>query len=69
MIQAVHFQKELFSRLAKKMDYKTFSKNINFLLEKEKIEIDTEGKVSLVWHPEIVKKYLKKNRIKELISF
>ena len=56
-------KKALWSNLPKKMMYQTFCVVIHYLLESRKIARDAEGKISWIWDPEGVKKYLAKEEL------
>lgn len=56
-------RKELWERLPKKMMYQTFQVVLAYLLESNKIAIDSEGKIGWIWDPEGVKKYLAKKHL------
>lgn len=56
-------KKALWQNLPKKMMYQTFCVIINYLLESNKISIDSEGKIGWIYYPEEVKKLLKKKHL------
>jgi len=53
-------KRKLWEHLPKKMMYQTFCVIFDYLLESNKIAVDSEGKVGWIWDPEGVRKYLKR---------
>ncbi len=53
-------KRKLWEHLPKKMMYQTFCVVFDYLLESNKIAVDSEGKVGWIWDPEGVRKYLKR---------
>ena len=51
-------KRSLWENLPKRMMYQTFCVVFNYLVDSQKIAIDTEGKIAWIWNPELVKKYL-----------
>ena len=56
-------KKQLWQKLPKKMMYQTFCVIIDYLLYAGRIAVDKEGKLSWIWDPEGVEKYLKKKHL------
>ena len=50
-------KRKLWESLPKKMMYQTFCVIIDYLLYSSKISIDKEGKIGLVYYPELARKY------------
>lgn len=53
-------KRKLWEHLPKKTMYQTFCVIFDYLLESNKIAVDSEGKVGWIWDPEGVRKYLKR---------
>ena len=51
-------KRSLWENLPKRMMYQTFCVVFNYLIDSQKIAIDSEGKIAWIWNPELVKKYL-----------
>ena len=57
-------KRSLWENLPKRMMYQTFCVVFNYLVDSQKIAIDTEGKIAWIWNPELVKKYLNNPMLK-----
>ena len=53
-------KRKLWEHLPKKTMYQTFCVIFDYLLESNKIAVDSVGKVGWIWDPEGVRKYLKR---------
>jgi hypothetical protein len=52
---------ELFKKLPKKMMWGTFQKVIQYLEKNYKIIIEKDGRVTYIWNPKLVEKYMKRD--------
>jgi hypothetical protein len=53
-------KRKLWENLPKKMMYQTFCVVFDYLLESNKIAVDSKGNIGWIWDPEGVRKYLKR---------
>lgn len=57
-------QTQIFNKLPKKMMWNTFKLILTYLENSNKIIINKDGTITWIWNPELVNKYLKKNKLK-----
>ncbi len=53
-------KRALWESLPKKMMYQTYCVVFDYLAESGKIAVDADGKITWIFNPELVRKYLKK---------
>lgn len=55
---------DIWKNLPKKVEYPTFCKIIDYLLESVKIAIDKNGNISWIHNPDLVRRYLGREDLK-----